>query len=342
MEESKVVEEKFSPPIRMIFVTNSEVKEALARYQGRILGVLSYSAVDPGLPAEGLVHVWVPLEVIGAEVCHEIWISESPVNVRRHGEFNYSADGDYLFGCYVYREHGLEELDDRAYSIYSGIFELLDSQGYSALLRVWNYFPLINGAGRSIERYREFNVGRHEAFYAKGRAIVEGNVPAACALGTDRGYLVIGFLAGREKGIAIENPRQVNAYGYPGEFGPRSPTFSRGMLVGDALLISGTASIVGSKTVHPEDIMGQLDETLENLRMVDSMARGKGFRERELRGLYLNVYLRRVQDLGAVQKKLEADFGIDVKVCYMRADICRSDLLIEIEAFWFPVSEGDE
>ncbi len=114
------------------------------------------------------------------------------------------------------------------------------------------------------------------------------------------------------------------------------------MLVGDALLISGTASIVGSKTVHPEDIMGQLDETLENLRMVDSMARGKGFRERELRGLYLNVYLRRVQDLGAVQKKLEADFGIDVKVCYMRADICRSDLLIEIEAFWFPVSEGDE
>ncbi len=325
------------PSVRLLCTSGGRVAEVLAEHRGKVLGVISYSASEPDFSSGDLIHVWVELEVFGEESCHEIWVSENPVSVQRQDGFEYSSDGDFLFCRSLHGECMLQGLELGARSAYADLFDLLDRSGYPFLLRAWNYFPGINDAGRGIERYREFNVGRHEAFCQKGRLIEEGNVPAACAIGTRRGGLVICFLAGRNKGMAIENPRQVNAYRYPGKYGPKSPTFSRGMLVGDALLISGTASIVGSETMHPGDVMRQLEETLENLRTVGSMARQAGFVAEDFRGLCLNVYLRSREDFDSVRKRLEIEFGPHAKIFCMQAEICRTDLLVEIEAFWIPV-----
>lgn len=315
-----------------IFCGGREQFERVAtKYAGNIFGGIVYGAVKPVHDA-AFPLAWVELPVLGAEAWYEAWVSPHPVTVRRDGRVVVASDGSLLFGSLSLPETaGLEAM---AHDAYAEIFDVLDRSAYPELLRVWNYFGRINEDGEKLERYREFNVGRHEAFTEKKRVIGEGCVPAACVLGTRQGNLELAFLAGKAPGVPIENPRQTNAYRYPADFGPRSPIFSRGILVGDALLVSGTASIVGSKTLHHDDVLMQLEETLENVRQVMQGARESGFAARDAHGLFLNVYLRRAADLPAVSRRLSTEFGEAAHIVYLQADVCRADLLIEIEAFW--------
>lgn len=323
-----------SDPFRLVCVSDENLESVLSEFNGKILGVLAYGARKPDFPDNIFPQVWVELTVFGEDICYEILISQRPVTARPAGALGMSYDGDVLFGSLVISETEPAGFEALVFDAYSAIFDTIDAEGYSSLLRVWNYFPGINDEDQGLERYRAFNVGRHDAFSGKGRAIGEGSVPAACALGTSRGDLVICFLAAKIPGTVIENPRQTNAYRYPRDFGPKSPTFSRGVLAGGALLISGTASIIGSETVHPENLAGQLDETLENIRMVIEKARECGFDASDPAQLFLNVYLRHREDYPGVRCRLETEFRGAAHIAYMQADVCRADLLVEIEAFW--------
>ncbi|MDH4284578.1 MAG: hypothetical protein OEV35_04605, partial [Gallionellaceae bacterium] len=325
-------------PLRLACGSPEHFDRTLKECPGRILGVLAYGAIEPALSLGDFSYAWVKMPVLGADAWYEIWIAPQPVAAKHDGRIIFSSNGSLLFGSLVLSEDGNDKLEATTFAAYSDIFDLLDREGYPELLRVWNYFPGINDTGVELERYREFNMGRHEAFAAKGRIIGEGSVPAACALGTQQGSLVICFLAGKMSGISIENPRQTSAYHYPHNFGPRSPAFSRGMLIDDALFISGTASIVGSQTVHCGDVYRQLEETLENLRAVIKQAHRLGFDTSDPHHLYLNVYLRHVEDYPAVHARLDTEFGAVAHIAYLHADICRADLLVEVEAFWIPNS----
>ena len=331
-----VTEEATVSALRLVCASPAQLEAVLTESAGKILGVLVYSAAEPEYSASEVPHAWVALPVLNAKIWYEVWISPRAAVTHRDSRLSFSCDGNLLFGSLVLGDAGSEPLERAAFAAYSSIFDLLDRMRYLELLRLWNYFPDINGAGCGMERYREFNVGRYEAFCGKGRAIADGMVPAACALGTRRGPLVVCFLAGRTHGIYIENPRQTSAYRYPGDFGPRSPTFSRGVIVGDALLVSGTASIVGSRTMHPGNVLRQLCETIENLRTVIAQARARGFAAQDPAGLCLNVYLRHASDYQMVCGPIEAEFG-GASIAYLQADVCRADLLVEIEAFWMPV-----
>lgn len=218
---------------------------------------------------------------------------------------------------------------------YRRIFRLLDAQGVPNLWRAWNYLSRINVETHGLERYRQFNVGRQDAFIACNRCAT-GNVPAACAIGLADGPLSIAFLAGESPARAVENPRQVSAYRYPAEYGPRSPTFSRATLVAfpgqEILFVSGTASIVGHRTLHAGDAAAQCREALANVQaVVYECNRFDSSAPFALEQLSYRAYLRRAQDFPAVQRVL-ATLGPDVAVVYMQADICRTDLLVEIEA----------
>jgi chorismate lyase / 3-hydroxybenzoate synthase len=182
---------------------------------------------------------------------------------------------------------------------------------------------------------------RHQAFLDARRDAFAG-APAACALGThDDGVFRVRFLAGRTAPQPLENPRQVPAWRYPSEFGPRAPTFSRAVLVPVSaseltLLISGTASIVGSASVHPGDVKGQTEETLRNLQAVIPAAHERGSARFELPSMTCTVYVRHAADVEQVRRGFEAAVGADShaarRALYLQADICRSDLLVEIEA----------
>ncbi len=133
-----------------------------------------------------------------------------------------AAQGGLLFGVMALSEDGVDRRTAAPalrHSSRAGLspacFRLLDAQGLPHLWRVWNYIPDINGEQAGLERYRQFNLGRGDAFERCARSVTE-QVPAACALGVAGGPLSIAFMAGATPVVPIENPRQVSAYRYPG------------------------------------------------------------------------------------------------------------------------------
>jgi enamine deaminase RidA (YjgF/YER057c/UK114 family) len=151
--------------------------------------------------------------------------------------------------------------------------------------------------------------------------------------------LIIYFLAARRAGRAVENPRQTSAYHYPAQYGPRSPTFSRGMLMQTKgkpmLFISGTASIVGHETLHVGNAAEQARETVTNIVAVIAQAQRAGLDAASSSArLFLKAYLRHPDYLPVVQNRLTQTFGPEVNAIYLQADICRSSLLLEVEGVY--------
>jgi chorismate lyase / 3-hydroxybenzoate synthase len=137
--------------------------------------------------------------------------------------------------------------------------------------------------------------------------------------------------------VFVENPRQVSAYDYPREYGTHSPAFSRATLLRQSgsvtLFISGTASIVGHRSLHVDDTAAQTRETLANIQALLAEANGVAPGARfTLEALACKVYVRRPGDLPVIQTELAAALGPEARILYLQADICRQDLLVEIEA----------
>lgn len=272
----------------------------------------------------------------------DAWCSEGPSIAGCSGCVRWRHNGHWLYGALDLDENG-QDLEALARRAYGDVFATLDQTGFAHLQRIWNYLPHINADAAGTERYRRFNAGRQQAFLDARRPAFEG-APAACALGTREGPFCVRFLAGRQAALPIENPRQVSAYHYPRDYGARSPTFSRAALVEAgadqvALLISGTSSIVGHASVHAGDVQAQTRETLNNLRAVVAAANARGGARFDLATLEATVYVRHAEQAPAVRATLEAEVGAATPFAqhalYLEADICRSDLLVEIEAHAF-------
>ena len=140
-------------------------------------------------------------------------------------------------------------------------------------------------------------------------------------------------LAGRDAGEQIENPRQISAFHYPPEYGPRSPSFSRAVLKhwGNGcyhLYISGTASVVGHASRH-DHLKAQLDETLVNLATLLTEASRRA--ATSLHPALFRVYVRTDSDPAPLRERIVQAFGSAVPMVFLRGDICRRELLIEIE-----------
>lgn len=319
------------------YLARSEFVARQAAFSGRMMGAIAFGAQRPPVVAPDFPYAWVDMPVLNGEAIFEVWTSTQPV-VREDTEEIVSArDDELLFGC-LQMDSG-NSLDATSYRAYCRIFDFIDCRGYRHLQRAWHYFPQINAddAG-GLERYLRFSVGRHEAFAAKGRTIGK-DTPAACALGSRSGPLIVYFLAARRAGQVVENPRQISAYHYPAQYGPRSPTFSRAMLMqteGKPLLfISGTASIVGHETLHIGNVAKQAEETAANILAVIAQAQVARFDPASsTANLQLKAYLRHPDYLPVVQNRLAQTFGPGMSVIYLQADICRKDLLLEVEGVY--------
>jgi enamine deaminase RidA (YjgF/YER057c/UK114 family) len=310
-----------------------------------VLGLVRISPTEAAIDAAGVpvVHVATPT-LGGAPALLEVWRTAGYLQCGRNGRVQHRSNGAVLFGSVEVSERevpqGLAEgtpLQWATALAYGEIFRCLDASGFPHLWRVWNYLPEINRETGGSERYRQFNGARRRAFHEGGRDIGP-HLPAACALGlAPQCPLVVYFLAGARAALPIENPRQVSAYLYPPQYGPASPMFSRATLSvgasGATLLVSGTSSIVGHRSMHAGDVVAQTRETLANIRalLVEASRRVAGVRF-ALEQLVYKVYLRYEQDLRACTAELRGVLGPEVPIVYLRADICRSDLLVEIEA----------
>ena len=196
--------------------------------------------------------------------------------------------------------------------------------------------PDINKGVGDGERYKQFCLGRYEAFAEF--AYTQGQLPSACALGHDGGDTIIYLLASKTPGRHFENPRQMSAYRYPREYGPESPSFARATLTnwGEAcqLFISGTASIIGHQSKHVDDFGAQLKVTCENIGLLVSHVM-ESLGHKMPRMSMLKVYLRNRADLDEARYYVAEYFGADTPVVFLRADICRKELLVEIDGHCF-------
>lgn len=261
----------------------------------------------------------------------ESWIptpSNTAHDARRRGIYH-RHDGRWLIGALQVDAAGSEDIEQAAFDAFNTLREFVQGCGYPHLLRVWNFFDRLNEGAGDNERYRRFCVGRHRALAEPG---FESQLPAATVIGTHVPGLQIQFLAGKLPGVQVENPRQTSAFHYPRDYGPSSPSFSRATRVGDALLVSGTAAVVGHATLHPGDAGAQIDEIDTNVEAL--LANAAVGRSGSWKPQALRLYLRRDQDLGVVLPKVRAAFGTDAPLTVLRGDISRSDLMVEIEGVW--------
>lgn len=271
--------------------------------------------------------------------CRMPWLDGPQVQMLGHGVTLDQRDeqewvlqgGEQQAGVLVSR--GGASLEDQTYHLYRRMFAL--TRGLNRY-RHWNYVPRINGVVAGVENYLAFNSGRYRAFAEQFGAISLQDLSAASAVGTQGGALALAFIAGAAPARHFENPRQVPAARYPECYGKDSPLFARGSMIlaadGRACWhLSGTASIRGSATVG-EDFARQLEVTLEN---IDGMLKAMAVPAR--RQSVWKVFLRDSRDLPACRQRLAEVYPAELaQMMFVQADICRRDLLVEIEAIFYP------
>jgi len=290
------------------------------------------SRVDAANPG----HIDIAMPPAGGQEYIEVWRSPHTLQPGQHGPVHYLYCDDFLFGSLYIGDQDFDDVADATAHAYQEIHDTLEQAGFPALLRMWNYFPRINEESHGLERYRSFCLGRHTALDAWH--FPEEQLPAASAIGTLSEGMVIYFVAGKAPGIQIENPRQVSAFHYPPQYGPRSPSFSRATLMNEwgQLYISGTASIVGHETLHIDDVTGQFHEIMANIEtVIDQANYASPINCKSLSDCQLiRIYLRNPTNRDLVAQLIKERFGPDLKYQLVQGDICRTDLLLEIEGMY--------
>lgn len=272
----------------------------------------------------------------------EVWRTPREVFSGQDDGLVYAYDGRYLFCCARVRHD--QDYAAATEKTYLRAFDLIDGMGYPGVARMWNIVGGITapvGGPAGTDRYGEFCQARARAFEQRG--LVTSDMPAATGIGGHDGHTTVYLLAARSRDIVrIENPRQVPAYEYPDCYGAQPPSFARAAYArsdrgSGELFISGTASIVGHETVHQGDAELQTRTTLENIAELvsaENLRRHGIDAYVALRDLdCVKVYVKHPRDIETVRRVCSSVLGPSSQVLYTVADVCREDLLVEIEGF---------
>ncbi|MDP3859817.1 MAG: hypothetical protein Q8Q73_18815 [Stagnimonas sp.] len=286
----------------------------------------------------------IPLTVL-AGASAELWSAGRPiVEAGSDQGLHWAHDGQHLF---AHLRLPAEDVVAASEDIYWRLERLVVHHEFPHWLRTWNFLDRINEGEGDAERYRQFCVGRARALAQ--RSEFERQLPAATAIGGEEPGLTVAVLAGTQPGVPLENPRQVSAYRYPRQYGPRSPSFTRALLLrgaagaGARLLVSGTASVVGHATVHAGDVQAQLEEAAANVEALLRHAAVSHFPEvgePMWAPESFKLYLRHAGDASRVAPLFERLVARGAPWVLLRGDICRADLLIELEGVYRWIGPG--
>lgn len=327
------------PPALHILFSNSgsEPSDVSARH------LLARFPVDMRDSTQAAYDFSIPLPVLGDSTAVEHWYVDGGVRFEQSGNLQLAVNEHFLLARIT---HPGVPADLRQLSLesYQSLLEASRQQGFAHILKFWNFVPGINAGSGDEENYKQFCVGRAEAFQQAGT--MECYVPAGTAIGNDisRG-LTVYLLAAKTAPRAVENPRQVSAYHYPRQYGPRSPSFSRAACFSPgtgrkAMLLSGTAAIVGHETFHDGDGAAQVMEMRSN---VAALLREAGMpplsaygSEGEC-GAAMRLFVRPGEQQQAIVDCYAEHFPELVNTLILEADICRQALQVEIDGvFWAP------
>lgn len=319
------------------YVKTARLEALLKASPSTVLGVVRHdrSSEEPhGLGTYPVVYLDLPQ--FNGPLLAEVWTSNLPVIYHQAEGIHCAMNDEVLFGVVQLEERPGTLLDSVTYNAYRRLLVQAHAMGYPHLLRVWNYFPQINRESDGLERYQRFCAGRHQAL-AENLSGFPRTLPAGTAVGTMSGPLTIHFLAAKQAGTHVENPRQVRAYEYPPIYGPSSPSFARATLQpsisGSQLLISGTASVVGHVSAHIGDPGKQTLEIIHNLNaLIAQTERLHGVSRGEWCGQALfKIYIRHPEHFATICDILRDQLPLHTQVLYLQGEMCRRELLLEIE-----------
>jgi enamine deaminase RidA (YjgF/YER057c/UK114 family) len=226
--------------------------------------------------------------------------------------------------------------------------QILDQEGmsWSHIIRQWNYLPAITGFYSGIQNYQAFNDAR-SLFY--NQAKWENGYPAATGIGTSYGEVGIEVIAAAsmEDVHPIRNQQQIDAHSYSEEMlegkntailnQKSTPKFERAKLIdiedSKCLFVSGTAAIKGEHNCYQNDpeqqttlTLNHIDELINTATEVGQSSEGKWNYQS------MRVYIKREEDYPAIKAICEQRYP-ETAFVYVYADVCRDELLVEIEAF---------
>ena len=212
---------------------------------------------------------------------------------------------------------------------------------FGDIVRQWNYLERITDMSVGNQCYQDFNDIR-SSFYATSDWTF--GYPAATGIGTDFGGIQIDFNAIKGNiGITpLDNDWQRAAHVYSEDvlisnlpdLTKETPKFERGKQLEDdtyrMIYISGTAAILGENSVEV-GILKQTEITLKNIQHLIGLEEGMDKLSCQSDALQLlRVYLKNGEDVTVVQKELNK-YCPSIPVAYLQGDVCREELLIEIE-----------
>ena len=259
---------------------------------------------------------------------YEIWEVENKVINTSFNEINLSANKNFIFGSTIiendksYKELGLE-----IQSKYLDFLHIVRESNMK-LIKIWHYIPqLLRKYKNNKTNYSLFCDAR-EVIYKKYHNNL--SYPAATVIGIEGKKLIMYFIAANcETYNALENKRQVSAYDYPQDIFFEKPMFSRAVNFSieqdqsSKIIISGTASIKGYQSMHPNNIAKQLDESLKNYKIFSDI-------KNKLNVCRIYVSKEQKSNIKIIEEKLDNYFKKN-QYALLYGDICREELLIENE-----------
>ncbi len=266
----------------------------------------------------------------GTQITYKFWNSITPyVRIQSH-----NASWLIVGGMQAYDLLHTTMVLQSTY-VFEQIKQLMEYEGFAPhhIVRQWNYVEQITEYENDNQHYQILNNAR-SAYYDTDQWI--NGYPAATGIGSAAGGILIDFdacqvLTQECRIEPIDNKLQVAAHAYSDQVlleadkQKATPKFERAkrmVLAPDEtfIYVSGTAAIRGELSLETMDVVEQLHITMENI------AELVGDCPLDL----LRVYIKHVADFEQVSQALKA-YELNIPIVYLHSDVCRPELLIEIE-----------
>ncbi len=323
--------------LRLVWFGTPAVEEELAAWQ-QILKEKLHCLFGDCEPA--VCYVLQP--VLGASLAMEVHSyrpeADERIEYRHYDDLPYvvleNESGRFLYAGGCRGDEPCADKEQQSTAAFHRWKGILDKESFpiDSIVRQWNYIGQITEYDRAGQHYQSFNNVR-SAFYAAGEW--QKGYPAATGIGMSLGGVLIDmdavlFHTSDAFVTAIDNKLQIAAHAYSGRVleearqQKTTPKFERAKSITfrdrRLVYISGTAAIRGEESLKEAGVQQQLQTTMENIAQLTGKARLA----------MLRVYLKNASDYEAARDVLET-YGLSIPVVYLQADVCREELLIEIE-----------
>lgn len=328
-------------PIRLVFFCNAKTNEEYIVLRNRIEALCRqhYSAPEPvvALVAQAPLDAMLAVEVT--------YTNLAETKIIRHENYTMLDNKILLSGAiYTSLDDSIAEQSDK---IFTSIAEILQKEGYKIdnIVRQWNFIEKITQLSPEGQNYQQFNDSRSR-FYAQTNWA--NGYPAATGIGTACAGVVVIIDALRDScthSTPIDNPLQISAHAYSQRVlidnNPTSskstPKFERARRVNSEcssmIYISGTAAIRGEDSCSQCNITEQIKLTMENIDCLisrDSSPLEAKQNADKFEKKMLRIYLKHRSNWPIVKSWI-AENCAHIETLCVEADICRSELLVEIE-----------